>query len=152
MRVNNACDTYVLGRDVARGNRCIYSYREFLDSCCFQIAFRQRQTFLRESERERDETSLPLPPGGWTKTYARRKIHSSQERRRRLYVPICQPRDKSSLSLTLQKCSDYTFNNITESKQRVGARVVYNQFWCFYVLITRLFDKIKFYLTCKTFN
>lgn len=34
-------------RDAACSSHCIYPYREFLDSCCFQIAFRQRQPVSR---------------------------------------------------------------------------------------------------------
>jgi hypothetical protein len=58
-RVNNARRAYVSAECetfcIARGNRCIYSYREFLDSCCFQIAFRQRQTLPREREKKKEK-------------------------------------------------------------------------------------------------
>jgi len=93
-RVNNArrgyvsaeCETFC----IARGNRCIYSYRDFLDSCCFQIAFRQRQTLPRE--RERGKTSAA---GGDEQKPMREKEFIPRERG--AIAPTC-PRADDKLS------------------------------------------------------
>lgn len=117
-------EAYVLARDVARGNRCIYSYREFLDSCCFQIAFRQRQTFLRERKKDSETPPLPPPLGDEQKpTREGREKFILHERRRRTYTCLYAI---SYPFLSHCKITVTAISIKSELKQRVGC------FPCFY--------------------